>query len=163
MSVDADMLKLWREVATASTPNLGKGLFRDDTHAGQLAQFKETIEKHPEGQCWAVCCPVGDGTPIEDEALFAAITGNGPTSEANARFFAGARDAFLMAIDEIERLKGLLAAASLRDIEMCGALLKACDLAESASEVITTEGLDFDGETKSFLSKLSTLRKLAEP
>src|SRR5579859_881461 len=103
MTMTPEDLKRYREVAEASTPNLQTGLFRSDEQDDQVAQFSESLRARSPGECWMVVAPIGDGTPIEESALFAAITGNGPTSANNARFFAGARAAALESIDEIER------------------------------------------------------------
>lgn len=40
----------------------------------------------------------------EDEYLACAVTGNGPTSEANARFYSAARGAVMSLVDEVRRL-----------------------------------------------------------
>lgn len=54
--------------------------------------------------------------PKEDE-VYAALTGNGPTSEINALFFAHARDIVIALIEEREELRGRLknATDALRD------------------------------------------------
>lgn len=46
-------------------------------------------------------------TGPKDAALYAAVTGNGPTSEANALFFAHARDVVIALGEEVQRLREL--------------------------------------------------------
>ena len=111
--IDSKTLKHWREVALASSDNLTTGIFRSDEVEDQIAQFRESIALiEPKSEhMWVVAStdPKTPDAPITEKALYAAITGNGPTSEANARFFAGARVALLEAIDEIERLQYVIA------------------------------------------------------
>lgn len=90
-----------RALASAATPNLCVGLFASDNQKKQVAMFKESLEKRPEGKVWC-CCAEIPGKPISEEALYAAITGNGPTSEANARFFAVARELVLSLLQQLD-------------------------------------------------------------
>lgn len=47
-----------------------------------ISYFADLLSKG-EGPIWGVVIPVDENTSVNDEALFVAITGNGPTSEAN--------------------------------------------------------------------------------
>lgn len=100
--IDAETIKMLRDLATAATPSTVHGMFRSDERDEQIAQFAETLD-YGSGKCWVVCAPV-EGKPIEEEALYSAITGNGSTSEANAKFYAHARHNMLLLLDEIEIL-----------------------------------------------------------
>jgi hypothetical protein len=79
-------------------------------------QVLEMFTKHgPEVACHGVAMPV-DGQPVESlddgEALYVCLTGNGPTSAANARYIAGSFDpvaGWAAALDEVERLRARLA------------------------------------------------------
>lgn len=55
-----------------------------------MSYIAEAYQYGPPGRVHLVCVPAGDAD-INDEALFTAITGNGPTSEANAALIAAAR------------------------------------------------------------------------
>ncbi len=90
-------------LAAAATPGGVFGRFRSNDPADQLAQFHETLV-HGAGPIWCVCVPVDDGSPIEQEALYTAITGNGPTSEANAKFYSVARENTLTLIEQVRAL-----------------------------------------------------------
>lgn len=80
-----------RKLALASTP---------DTRWGQMKAADLHALAEPEAMLWAVF------TPVEDDANdVCAITGNGPTSEANAQFFVDARAIVLGLVEEIDRLK----------------------------------------------------------
>jgi len=77
-----------------------------------VAWFKEHLEgaDSPDTDVWVIWCPLHpDSKPDPDGkpefAILAAITGNGPTSEANAEFFANARDDVPWLIDELERAR----------------------------------------------------------
>ena len=52
--------------------------------------------------------PVGEWWAADDTTLYTALTGNGPTSEANAAFIAMARDAVPALVAEVRRLRSLL-------------------------------------------------------
>lgn len=74
-------------------------------HCEPVAYFREAYAYGPPGRVHLVCVPFND-KPLNDEALFTAITGNGPTSEANAALIAEARNllpALLDALDAAER------------------------------------------------------------
>lgn len=94
--------------------------------------FKEHLEaaNNPDGAIWVVWCPEHPDSQPDPEgrptfAVLAAITGNGPTSKANAEFFAHARDDVPWLVDqvkslqaEVERLRAgwlTLAAAPVQD------------------------------------------------
>ena len=62
--------------------------------------IEHLLTSHGDGPVW--CAWTG---PEEDER-YAALTGNGPTSEANARFFACARDIVIALIEDRRRLMG---------------------------------------------------------
>jgi len=67
---------------------------------------------------WVVWCPKHPDSNPDPEghpthAVLAAITGNGPTSEANAEFFANARDDIPWLIYKVESLRDACQAALL--------------------------------------------------
>ena len=64
-----------------------------------LDKVREKAESGSEDRVWITW----QRNPDVDK--FSAITGDGPTSEANARFFASARDIVLTLIEEINRLQ----------------------------------------------------------
>ena len=86
-------LKALAEGATEPT-----GYAQDTVTAEELA---ELLAKNP-GPVWFVW-----GGTVED-SLYVAITGNGPTSEANARFHSVARASVLALAAEVERLRAAL-------------------------------------------------------
>lgn len=69
-----------------------------------LDYIAECYSYGPPGKVHLTCVPFGD-KPIDDEALFTAITGNGPTSERNAALIAHYRTAAPLLADECERLQ----------------------------------------------------------
>lgn len=117
MKIDEDIIRQARAIIDEATkaPTYYTGLFRSNVPDEQVAQFRETIAKHPAGPVHAVCVAVNDHTPVEDEALFVAITGNGPTSHANARYIKHSFDpvgGWRAAIDEVERLRDVIRRAA---------------------------------------------------
>lgn len=87
-------------------------------HDGQSVQQQilEMFDKHGiESTCHGVAMPV-DGQPAESldggEALYLCLTGNGPTSAANARYIAGSFDpvaGWAAALNEVVQLRARLA------------------------------------------------------
>lgn len=77
-------------LAYASTPSPEWGPMK----AADLHSLAE-----PDAMLWTVFTPVEDGNDV------CAITGNGPTSEANAQFFVDARAIVLGLVEEVDRLK----------------------------------------------------------
>lgn len=69
-----------------------------------LDYIAEAYSYGPPGKVHLTCVPFGD-KPIDDEALFTAITGNGPTSEQNAALIAHYRTAAPLLADECEKLR----------------------------------------------------------
>lgn len=93
-------LKKLRALAEAATQGaLSLGNFPDPSPTAAVAYFGDMIRKGS-GEVWAVVTPMLDGTPLEEEALYLAITGNGPTSESNARFIAVANPRTVLALIE---------------------------------------------------------------
>lgn len=78
-------------------------------------QIREMFAKHDaDVACHGVAMPV-DGEPVESldggEALYLCLTGNGPTSAANARYIAGSFDpvaGWEACLAEIVRLRALI-------------------------------------------------------
>lgn len=94
----SDDLSEIERITLASTPDLKWGpTTRTD------AEWLELIHKDESPEHFVVHRDAPDGAG----SLFAAIavTGNGPTSEANAMFFAGARGVVLMLIAEVRALR----------------------------------------------------------
>ena len=77
--------------------------------------FRECYDRGEPGRIWLVCVPYQDKPPNE-EALCTSITGNGPTSEANARLIAAAPRLLRELLEERERLREAL--RDLADPEM---------------------------------------------
>lgn len=112
MSIDQDDISAARRVIAAASPEPKVwGLFRSDTHEGALEQFAENHHYGPPGPTHLVAFTRDESVPIETFALTMAITGNGPTSEANAKYIVGSFDPVVgwgACLDEIERLRGIL-------------------------------------------------------
>lgn len=81
-------------LALASSPATDCGLVTKDDAAG-------LADKTDQGQPMLWCAWFGP----KDGASITAITGNGPTSEANARFYSRARGAVLELVGEVRRLQ----------------------------------------------------------
>jgi hypothetical protein len=75
------------------------------TEAEAVACFLHAYRGGPEGSFWVNW--VVDSTPVrpEDNSLYVAVTGNGPTSEANARFNSAARNALPRLIAQVRELQ----------------------------------------------------------
>jgi hypothetical protein len=130
---DTDKL---RALASAATPG--------PWHRGHQPDGRDAVEYFTEiysygtpGRVWLACVPV-EGKDINDEAKFTAITGNGPTSEANASFIAAASPSVVLGLlDRIEELEGRLAIRTLSQVAELqdqlsttkDALAEACDIA----------------------------------
>lgn len=95
--VKRDGIEIARKLAGASTPETNYG--SDEITPGDV----ETAMTKGTGPVWFAW------SGPKDDAVFTAITGNGPTSEANAVFFAHARDMVLALADEVEMLRELAA------------------------------------------------------
>lgn len=83
-----------------------------DPELDPVQWFKEHLElaDNPTGDVWVVWCPKHPKSERDPEgrpthAVLAAITGNGPTSEHNAEFFAHARDDVPWLIDQVKQLQ----------------------------------------------------------
>lgn len=99
----ADDLEVIRWVTLASTRPTGCGIADLSTTPKDQCVLREMASKSPtpEAPIWVTWGPPdhrGDGIAL-------AITGNGLHGEANAVFFAGARDVILSLCDETERLQ----------------------------------------------------------
>lgn len=80
-------------LATASSQATDYGVVsRDDAH-GLAAKTSDEL------MLW--CSWLGP----KDDSSITAITGNGPTSEANARFYSCARGAVISLVEEVKRLR----------------------------------------------------------
>lgn len=60
------------------------------------------------GPIYVVAVPIDNETPVEEECKYTAITGNGPTSAANARLISQAPDLLEEALSEIRHLRSQL-------------------------------------------------------
>ncbi len=95
MALTADDLASIRELAEAASPGeLSWGAMRAE-HVAQLADKTAAIDGTDPTEMWTTWLGPAD------DALIVAVTGNGPTSKANARFFSRARMAVLALLDEI--------------------------------------------------------------
>lgn len=81
-------------MAEAATPSCRFG--QTEVHD---EEWKAILGRGDGDEVWCTWVPDGD------TSLFAAVTGNGPTSEANARFFAHARDIVMALGAEVQRLR----------------------------------------------------------
>lgn len=89
-------------MARASTPGCRWG-----SVARTEAEFQAALDAGIGDTVW--CTWIPDPDPKSDETLFVGVTGNGPTSEANARFLAHARDIVIALGEEVLELRGKLA------------------------------------------------------
>ncbi len=92
--------------AEAATPGPWTRTFkpgRDESRAWLLGQFDASDGDGVHGA--GVGAP---GKTVEDECLSTAVTGNGPTSEANAVFIVAARTDVPFLCDQLERALELL-------------------------------------------------------
>lgn len=97
---DEDLTKI-RAFAESSTPGVAYGVYPGGSDPDeQLVELGKSLS-FGVGEIYCVCAPLGDGTPIEDAAQFSAITGNGPTSEDNAKFYSLARELVISLVDEV--------------------------------------------------------------
>lgn len=99
----ADDLEVIRRVTLASSPAVGCGpMDLTGIPDGQCAlRWMAAKSPTPEAPIWATwAAPDHRG-----EGISMAITGNGPHGEANAVFFAGARQVILALCDEVEILQ----------------------------------------------------------
>ncbi len=95
--ITPDNLAQARGLATDSSAGLSFGNMPMDTD-----EWARVFNASASRTSWiAWCGPT-------DEAMVAAVTGNGPTSETNAAFFAVARPVVLALLDEVERLQAVL-------------------------------------------------------
>lgn len=116
--MDEKLLREIEEVATASTPApLAWGIHPAATVDEAAAWMAESIRKCP-GTTVHMVVQGSPGQEIADGKV-TAYTGNGPTSEANAIFYAGAREAALLLVAEVRRLGKIEVAARavLADLE----------------------------------------------
>lgn len=76
-----------------------------DTAKDPVEQFREHLS-HGSGPIWGVWCPEHPLTkghhPNPEHAVMACLTGNGPTSEANARLIAAAPELLAALKESIE-------------------------------------------------------------
>lgn len=114
MITDDDIAKA-RSVIAAASKGPAAWTVNGPGRAGQTVEEQVREMFAPGGgECHGVAMPL-PGAPIESldggEALYLCLTGNGPTSAANARYIAGSFDpvaGWSAALDEIERLKAEL-------------------------------------------------------
>jgi hypothetical protein len=86
----------------AASPGGVLAKFDSTDQADQIRQFTENLT-HGSGEVWGVVVPI-NGKAIDDECAYSAITGNGPTSEANAKFYSVARENTLTLIAQVRAL-----------------------------------------------------------
>jgi hypothetical protein len=90
-----DELKAIVEAATAGT--LAYGEMPVETMKGLADRTVQEGRATDASKVWVSFLQNEDGT-----STVVAVTGNGPNSEANARFFAGARNVMLRLIDDVQ-------------------------------------------------------------
>ena len=105
--IDAETIRRAREIiAAASKPPYTVGSIAGETNDAVLRVVAEMLAQG-EGRCFTVVIPDGEHD-IEKKSLSVAITGNGPTSEANAKYIFHSHDpvgGWAACLDEIERLQ----------------------------------------------------------
>lgn len=99
---EQDIEEMERTVEKATAEPWLKG--HNPTSREPMEYIADAYSYGPPGLVHLVCVPV-DGKPIDDALGFTAITGNGPTSEANAAFIARARSFVPRAIADLRRLR----------------------------------------------------------
>lgn len=111
--VTPELLAELRRVTEAATQgDYSLGNFPSDVLEDQISYFRE-MSSSGTGAIWGVIVPTEDGVSLEKAALWVAVTGNGPTSEANTRFIAAVNPAVVAALlDHIETQ-----AATIRDLD----------------------------------------------
>jgi hypothetical protein len=114
MTITIDMLDALQALCDAATPGEAMHLatMPTDDLAEQVAYFAECA-RHGSGKMHGVAIPVCAAVDINDEALFVAFTGNGPTSEANAKFIAAAREAMPLLVAEVRTARAALNALGI--------------------------------------------------
>jgi len=96
-----DIDSLQRLLGGTSKQPLLCGALRESTHEEIVAYFAETLSKEPSAKCWAVWYQAPDkDNPEQEGSYIVSITGNGPTSEGNARFFSKAGRAVFDLIED---------------------------------------------------------------
>lgn len=105
---DADLAEMERLALAASQADWQIGHTDTKTHEEAITFLTETIAKRDSSDLWLVFFG-GDrryegDQEYADESLTVAITGNGPTSEANAAYLAACKPAtLLLLINELRR------------------------------------------------------------
>lgn len=94
---ERERLRALCEAATPGPWHFG----RSPDNADAVDYFARGYAAGPPTPVFLVCVPIGD-KPMNDEARFTAITGNGPTSEANALFVSSARNALPSLLDALD-------------------------------------------------------------
>lgn len=93
----------------------------------------------------ATSTPIGDphgGTPVCDCDMMTDRGEEVDRSHENAAFIAAANPAAIVAmIDDIVRLKHALARLAQREMEVCAALLEACNIAMGSGYYVDKHGL----------------------
>jgi hypothetical protein len=101
MKTDAELRKDIRELAeNAYSGQLIPATLDADSFEAASAQLDKMLRKRESYQPFLVVTEDTD----PDRILTVAVTGNGPTSEANARLFSAARWLILMLLDDIDEL-----------------------------------------------------------
>lgn len=109
--IDPDTIARAREIiAAASKPPYTLGTIAGENIEQHVEVLREMLAAG-DGPPVALVIPDGD-KPIEKSSLAVAITGNGPTSRANALYFLHSHDpvgGWAACLDEIERLQAEVA------------------------------------------------------
>ena len=137
----ADWIAAARSLTQAATPGPwsygtpGAGL---DVTA---RRFAEEFLRDPDAPADGVWCVLSDGWLDSDHRLCPAMTGDGPTSEANALFIAAARNALPKALDALEAVleltKGHRAFATKRGRDDC--ICTICDICRAIESALRAE------------------------
>lgn len=106
-----DDIKAARAVIAAASKGPKRMVVNVPGEQSVAEQVRQMFAASPSEECHGVAMPL-EGLPVESleggEALYLCITGNGPTSAANARFIAGSFDpvaGWEAALNEVERLR----------------------------------------------------------
>lgn len=113
MGITSEQIHKWREVAAAASQDGWQfGATRETEPDDVVRVMRETYERGPAGPVWCVHFPEPTVSRPPDAvgSLYVAITGNGPTSEANAKYIAWCAPSNVLALlDELAETSMLAA------------------------------------------------------
>lgn len=105
---EEDIALALETIDAASKTGKVRGLIKGETQEEVIPRIVENYTSNSAVDCHVVAMALDDSTPIETKCLTMAITGNGPTAEANAKYIAGSFDpvaGWEAALREVRRLR----------------------------------------------------------